>query len=84
MERAHEAFFDPDMLVRIYLFVSLIPFSSYWTLVQSLLYFPDEHKFAIYTPLFLPISVPVVLKLLAEIKKLRGGKKTKDKKVKAE
>jgi len=64
MERAHEAFFDPDML--------------------SLLYFPDEHKFAIYTPLFLPISVPVVLKLLAEIKKLRGGKKTKDKKVKAE
>jgi len=59
MERAHEAFFDPDML--------------------SLLYFPDEHKFAIYTPLFLPISVPVILKLVAEIKKLRAPKKTKEK-----
>merc|ERR1712137_1168220 len=31
MKKAHEAFFDPNML--------------------GMLYFPDEHKFAIYTPL---------------------------------
>uniref|UniRef100_A0A7S4HKN8 GPI transamidase component PIG-S n=1 Tax=Vannella robusta TaxID=1487602 RepID=A0A7S4HKN8_9EUKA len=51
MHKAHEAFFDPDML--------------------SLLYFPDEHKFAIYTPLFLPISIPMFLKLVSETKRLR-------------
>lgn len=40
----------------------------------SLLYFPDEHKFAIYTPLFLPISIPMVLKLISEIKNAKARK----------
>jgi len=39
-----------------------------------LLYFPDEHKFAIYTPLFLPISIPMVLKLISEIKSAKARK----------
>lgn len=34
----------------------------------SLLYFPDEHKYAIYTPLFGPIFVPLVLTLVKELK----------------
>ncbi|KAI8055911.1 phosphatidylinositol-glycan biosynthesis class S protein [Syncephalis plumigaleata] len=36
------------------------------------LYFPDEHKFAVYMPLFVPIAVPIVMALLRE---LRGIKK---------
>ncbi|KAJ3189711.1 hypothetical protein HK101_008738 [Irineochytrium annulatum] len=34
----------------------------------SLLYFPDEHKYAVYMPLFTPIAVPLVLALVKEIK----------------
>ncbi|SNX83331.1 related to GPI transamidase component PIG-S [Melanopsichium pennsylvanicum] len=36
----------------------------------GLLYFPDEHKYAVYTPLFAPLLVPLIvttLKLLNEI-----------------
>jgi phosphatidylinositol glycan class S len=29
--------------------------------ILELLYFPDDQKFAIYIPLFLPISIPIVL-----------------------
>ncbi|KAI9496455.1 phosphatidylinositol-glycan biosynthesis class S protein [Zychaea mexicana] len=39
----------------------------------SMLYFPDEHKYAIYMPLFVPIAVPL---LMAVIKGLKGFKKT--------
>lgn len=35
----------------------------------SMLYFPDEHKYAVYLPLFLPISVPLALVLKEEFKK---------------
>lgn len=28
---------------------------------------PDEHKFAVYTPLFAPVAVPIVLGLIKEI-----------------
>ncbi|KAI7905670.1 phosphatidylinositol-glycan biosynthesis class S protein [Cokeromyces recurvatus] len=37
----------------------------------SMLYFPDEHKYAIYMPLFVPISVPLIMALLKEIKKMK-------------
>ncbi|RKP27881.1 phosphatidylinositol-glycan biosynthesis class S protein-domain-containing protein [Syncephalis pseudoplumigaleata] len=40
------------------------------------LYFPDEHKFAVYMPLFVPIGVPMVLALLRELKQLKKGRKT--------
>jgi phosphatidylinositol glycan class S len=40
----------------------------------SMLYFPDEHKYAIYMPLFVPISVPLIMALLKEIKKLKQPK----------
>ncbi|POV99076.1 hypothetical protein PSTT_13998 [Puccinia striiformis] len=43
----------------------------------SLLYFPDEHKYAIYTPLFGPVLVPLIIALVKEIKNLREKKKKK-------
>ncbi|KAI9475852.1 MAG: phosphatidylinositol-glycan biosynthesis class S protein [Benjaminiella poitrasii] len=41
----------------------------------SMLYFPDEHKYAIYMPLFVPVSVPLIMALLKEIKKLKQKNK---------
>ncbi|OWZ74350.1 hypothetical protein AYX14_00290 [Cryptococcus neoformans] len=35
--------------------------------MMGLLYFPDEHKFAVYTPLFAPIAVPLIIALLREL-----------------
>jgi len=42
----------------------------------SMLYFPDEHKYAVYMPLFLPISVPLALVLKEEFKKRKRNKKS--------
>ncbi|SCZ99514.1 BZ3500_MvSof-1268-A1-R1_Chr3-1g06053 [Microbotryum saponariae] len=38
----------------------------------ALLYFPDNHKYAIYTPLFGPVAVPLLMALGKEWKKRRG------------
>ncbi|XP_067866918.1 GPI transamidase component PIG-S [Heterodontus francisci] len=40
-----------------------------------LLYFPDDQKFAIYIPLFLPMCVPIVLSLLKTAKDLNWKRK---------
>ncbi|KAL8292624.1 hypothetical protein RQP46_001236 [Phenoliferia psychrophenolica] len=37
----------------------------------ALLYFPDEHKYAVYTPLFGPIAVPMLAALGKEFKEWR-------------
>uniref|UniRef100_A0A673A734 Phosphatidylinositol glycan anchor biosynthesis, class S n=2 Tax=Sphaeramia orbicularis TaxID=375764 RepID=A0A673A734_9TELE len=45
-----------------------------------LLYFPDDQKFAIYIPLFLPMCVPILLSLLkiaSEVRQRRRDKQTK-------
>ncbi|MCI4386381.1 hypothetical protein PGIGA_G00061660 [Pangasianodon gigas] len=45
-----------------------------------LLYFPDDQKFAIYIPLFLPMCVPIVLsllKIISEIRQKRADKLAK-------
>lgn len=45
-----------------------------------LLYFPDDQKFAIYIPLFLPMCVPIVLslfKIMAEVRRKRREKQAK-------
>jgi Phosphatidylinositol-glycan biosynthesis class S protein len=34
----------------------------------SILYFPDEHKHGIYTPLFGPLALPLVMALLKELR----------------
>ncbi|KAJ9478342.1 GPI transamidase component GPI17 [Pseudozyma hubeiensis] len=44
----------------------------------GLLYFPDEHKYAVYTPLFAPLLVPLIVttvKLLRELAEKRAGRK---------
>ncbi|GAA5860984.1 hypothetical protein JCM8547_007997 [Rhodosporidiobolus lusitaniae] len=45
----------------------------------ALLYFPDEHKYAVYTPLFGPVSVPLLVALVKEVKEWREGKRRKKK-----
>ncbi|KAI8143817.1 phosphatidylinositol-glycan biosynthesis class S protein [Fennellomyces sp. T-0311] len=42
----------------------------------SMLYFPDEHKYAIYMPLFVPISVPLIMTVIKNIKTSRAKSKT--------
>lgn len=34
----------------------------------GMLYFPDEHKYAVYMPLFIPVSVALLFSILKEIK----------------
>jgi GPI-anchor transamidase subunit S len=43
----------------------------------AMLYFPVEHKYAVYTPLFAPVSVPI---LVATIKEFRAWRKERRKK----
>ncbi|GAA5856029.1 hypothetical protein JCM9279_003381 [Rhodotorula babjevae] len=43
----------------------------------ALLYFPDEHKYAVYTPLFGPVAVPLLVALLREVKEWRAGRRRK-------
>ncbi|XP_033627914.1 GPI transamidase component PIG-S-like [Asterias rubens] len=43
----------------------------------ELLYFPDDQKFAIYIPLFLPIGIPVATSVLKVIKWMRAKRKDK-------
>lgn len=38
-------------------------------------YFPDEHKVAVYLPLLGPIGVPLVVGLLKEVKRIVKGLK---------
>lgn len=39
----------------------------------SMLYFPDEHKYAIYTPLFGPLALPLLMALLKELQGIVKG-----------
>ena len=43
----------------------------------SLLYFPPEHQYAVYMPLFTPIAVPLVAALIKEVKAWRALRKSK-------
>lgn len=45
----------------------------------AFLYFPDDQKYAIYIPLFLPISIPVVISLRHIWMYLRAPRKDKEK-----
>ncbi|XP_047352200.1 GPI transamidase component PIG-S isoform X2 [Vespa velutina] len=40
----------------------------------ALLYFPEDQKYAVYTPLFLPAMIPVLLSLKTILQYYRGGK----------
>ncbi|KAI7855940.1 phosphatidylinositol-glycan biosynthesis class S protein [Circinella umbellata] len=43
----------------------------------SMLYFPDEHKYAIYMPLFVPISVPLIMAIVKALKEMKKKDKSK-------
>ncbi|KAI8816674.1 phosphatidylinositol-glycan biosynthesis class S protein-domain-containing protein, partial [Fimicolochytrium jonesii] len=43
----------------------------------AMLYFPDEHKYAVYMPLFVPISVPVLVAAMKELKRALKRRKAK-------
>jgi len=43
----------------------------------ALLYFPDDQKYAIYIPFFLPVGIPVILSLKTLYKFLKGEMKPK-------
>ncbi|EJT52784.1 hypothetical protein A1Q1_01824 [Trichosporon asahii var. asahii CBS 2479] len=45
--------------------------------MMGLLYFPDQHKFAVYAPLFAPIGVSLVAGLVKEIRAWKARKKAK-------
>jgi hypothetical protein len=36
--------------------------------MASLLYFPDDHKFAVLLPLLAPLAMPIFLNLFAQVK----------------
>lgn len=40
-----------------------------------LLYFPDDQKFAIYIPLFLPMAVPILLSLVKILHEAKQSRK---------
>ncbi|KAA1472038.1 hypothetical protein DENSPDRAFT_896001 [Dentipellis sp. KUC8613] len=41
----------------------------------ALLYFPAEHKYAVYTPLFAPVAVPLIVTVLRELSAWRKARK---------
>lgn len=43
----------------------------------ALLYFPDDQKYAIYIPFFLPVAIPVLLSLKSLVKFFKGEVKSK-------
>ncbi|XP_064613350.1 GPI transamidase component PIG-S-like [Liolophura sinensis] len=48
----------------------------------ELLYFPEDQKFAIYIPLFLPISIPVAMSILQAVKWYKNKSATSDQHIK--
>lgn len=51
----------------------------YHPTMLALLYFPDEHKYAVYTPLFGPVAVPLLVAAIKEIKEWRERRRKRRK-----
>lgn len=43
--------------------------------LMGLLYFPAEHKYAVYAPLFAPVGVPLLVAAIKEVKRRRKAKR---------
>lgn len=43
----------------------------------ALLYFPAEHKYAVYTPLFASVAVPLVVAVMREVAAWKKSRKEK-------
>lgn len=72
---ADRAFFNPNMVGLLYFVRSTFPCA----LMGKLMYDgqPDEHKYAVYAPLFAPVSVPVVVALVKELKRWKRRRKAR-------
>jgi hypothetical protein len=68
VDLANQAFFDPSMMGLLY-FVSLKSPRLRQKLRDA--FQPNEHKFAVYTPLFAPALVPILAGLYKEWKAWR-------------
>jgi GPI-anchor transamidase subunit S len=44
----------------------------------ALLYFPAEHKYAVYTPLFVPVAVPLLVTLRKEVSAWKKARKRRN------
>ena len=44
----------------------------------ALLYFPDDQKYAIYVPYFLPVGLPILLSFKSIVKAVKAAKDKKD------
>lgn len=64
--------------------VNLASRASFNHEMLALLYFPDEHKWAVYMPLFGPMLVPLLVALVREVKEYRNRKKLATAEPKAE
>ncbi|GAA5910726.1 GPI-anchor transamidase GPI17 [Sporobolomyces salmoneus] len=66
-----------DQLARVSLAQELANKAYFDPSLLPMLYFPQEHKYAVYTPLFGPVSVPLVVGLIRELKEWKKRRKEK-------
>lgn len=67
---ANKAFFDPSMMGLLYFVSVSAPKESATNTTQ-----PDQHKFAVYMPLFAPVGVALVIGMLRELVALKRRRK---------
>ncbi|GAM29059.1 hypothetical protein SAMD00019534_122350 [Acytostelium subglobosum LB1] len=80
LDRAHQALASKDY--RSALHASKIALDASETAffdknMLSQLYFPDEHKYAVYTPLFVPVCFPIIAGVIQEVKNAKAKRKAK-------
>ncbi|CAO1631041.1 unnamed protein product [Parajaminaea phylloscopi] len=84
LKRSSESgFFDPSGARRAEVFDLAADIASYSSLafhhprMLGLLYFPAEHNWAVYTPLFGPLAVPLILAGLKELRRWRRKRRAR-------
>ncbi|KYQ89829.1 phosphatidylinositol glycan [Tieghemostelium lacteum] len=80
LDKAHQSIINQDYKQALY--YSKIALKSSESAffdknMLSLLYFPDEHKYAVYTPLFVPVCFPILAGIFQEYKHRMSKRKLK-------
>ncbi|CUA73717.1 GPI transamidase component PIG-S homolog [Schizosaccharomyces pombe 972h-] [Rhizoctonia solani] len=73
LSQTHNATYPTQTLTHSALSLQLASRAFFNPTMVGLLYFPAEHKYAVYTPLFAPIAVPLVVSVIRELKSRRKG-----------
>ncbi|EUC65516.1 GPI transamidase component PIG-S [Rhizoctonia solani AG-3 Rhs1AP] len=73
LSQTHNATHPTQTLTHSALSLQLASRAFFNPTMVGLLYFPAEHKYAVYTPLFAPIAVPLVVSVIRELKSRRKG-----------